>query len=107
MAGSIMMMLLLISLLLGMVLGQRFKVLALLPAMAFVLLGVSSAGLAGSQGLWLTVIMAVGAIASLQIGYLAGISIRYFLAAARAGKPRTAFHPGARPVVHGTEPSAL
>ena len=98
--------LLLISLLLGMVLGQRFKVLALLPAMAFLLLVAIGAGMAGAQGPWPTALMTVGALASLQFGYLAGVSVRYLLAGTRSGK-RLTVNVGSRPVGRSAQSPAL
>jgi hypothetical protein len=80
----------LISLLAGMVLGQRFKVLAVVPALAASLLLATGFGIAHSEGLGRTVLLAALAVASLQIGYLVGVAIRYSLAAARTSGLRTA-----------------
>jgi|HubBroStandDraft_3_1064219.scaffolds.fasta_scaffold64624_2 hypothetical protein len=88
----------LISLLAGMVLGQRFKVLAVVPAIAAWLLVAIGFGIAHSEGLGLTVLLAALAVASLQIGYLVGVAIRYSLAAARTSGLRTAS-------VHSTQPT--
>ncbi len=96
-----------IRLLLGMVLGPRFTVLALLPAMTFVVLLAIGAGIARDQGVLPTALTAAVAIASLQIGYLAGIAEKYFLAAARSGKLRTAFQGGPQPASRKVQPSAL
>jgi hypothetical protein len=75
---------LLLSLMMGMVLGQRYRVLVLLPAGALILLVMVSVGLARAQGLESTALTAAAAIVSLQIGYLAGSGLRrYFFAAAR------------------------
>jgi predicted Na+-dependent transporter len=86
----------LISLLIGMVLGQRFKVLALVPAMAVVVLIAVGAGVARGAGVWPTILMVVVAMATVQIGYLAGIAIRSLLAAGRASKLHATFETGAR-----------
>lgn len=73
----------LITLFAGMVLGLRFKVLILLPAIAcgfplgFVL------GFARADALWAAALMAAVAVISLQIGYLAGAGFRYGLHAQR------------------------
>jgi hypothetical protein len=90
--------LLIISLLMGMVLGQRFKVLVLVPAMVFVLLVAIGEGTARAEGLWPTALLAMVAIASLQIGYLAGTGIRYLHVAARTNRHRTGFQGGPQPV---------
>lgn len=82
-----------ISMLAGMVLGQRFKVLVLVPALGATLVVGVAVGAAQARGLWPTVLMAVAAIGSLQIGYLAGIGTRHLLAALRTGGLRNAFRP--------------
>jgi len=90
----------LISLLAGMVLGQRFKVLALVPAMVVSLLAAIGVEIVRHGGLGPTVLMAALAVASLQIGYLAGVGIRYALAATRTSGLRTASLHGSEPVRH-------
>ena len=65
-----------ISLLVGLLLGQRFKVLILLPAIALILMLTIGTGIVRPDALWAIVVMAVGTVASLQIGYLVGIAIR-------------------------------
>ena len=80
----------LICLLAGMVLGQRFKVLAVVPAIAASTLVTIGFGIAHSEGIGRTILLAALAVASLQIGYLVGVAIRYSLAAARTGGLRTA-----------------
>jgi hypothetical protein len=67
------MILVLITFLGGAVLGQRCKVLMLLPAIACVLPVAIGVGVAQSGNLWPTLMTVVAAIASLQIGYLAGM----------------------------------
>jgi hypothetical protein len=68
-----MLMLATISLLAGMALGQRFKVMALVPAFALVTLasGITHPGSIGS-----IVLLAAIAAAGLQIGYLGGVGMR-------------------------------
>ena len=85
----------LLSLLAGMVLAQRFKVLVLAPAIAVTVLAATGLGLARHDGLGSMLILAGVAIASLQIGYLAGIAVRYSLVAARASGLRIGAHRGA------------
>jgi predicted neutral ceramidase superfamily lipid hydrolase len=79
----------LISLLAGMVLGQRFRVLVLIPATAILLPVAVGAGIAHYDAMGPIMLLAALAVGSLQIGYLAGIGIRYSLAAARTGALRT------------------
>jgi hypothetical protein len=64
------------SLLAGLVLGHRFRVLVLLPAIALALLGAVGAGTAHADGIWWTALMAAAAVAALQIGYLIGLVAR-------------------------------
>jgi len=90
----------LITLLAGMVLGQRFRVLAVVPAIAASLLVAIGFGIAQSEGLGRTVLLAALAVASLQIGYLLGIAIRYSLAAARTSGLRAASVHGSQPTRH-------
>jgi len=92
----------LLSLLTGMVLGLRFKVLVLLPAIACVLFIAVSMAVARGEILW-PALMATAGTASLQIGYLAGVGIRYFLAASRMSGLRSgslANSPPARRAAH-------
>jgi hypothetical protein len=79
----------LISLLAGMVLGQRFKVLVVVPAIAAWLLVAIGYGIASDGGPGPTMLLAALAVASLQIGYLSGVAIRYTLSAARASGLRS------------------
>ncbi len=78
------MMLSLICLLVGAVLGQRFKVLVLIPAMALAVTAASGFAYAGT--LWQVLGAAFVATTSLQIGYLGGIGIRYLIASGRTGQ---------------------
>jgi hypothetical protein len=76
----------LICLLVGAVLGGRFKVVALIPAMALVF--TASAGFAHGGTFWQILGAVFVATTSLQIGYLAGAVIRLLLAASRASRIR-------------------
>jgi hypothetical protein len=85
-----MMTLAMISLLVGMVLGQRFKVLILVPAMALALVLAVGTGVASADTVWSIVLMAAATTAGLQIGYFVGVGIRYVMVATRAdGSPVT------------------
>jgi hypothetical protein len=70
-----------VSLLVGMVLGQRFKVLVLLPAIGFALLLAIGGGIVRADSAWWIVLMAAAAATALQIGYIIGVGIRHVLVA--------------------------
>jgi hypothetical protein len=75
-----------ISLVVGMVLGQRFKVLVLLPAIALALFMAIGGGIVRAESAWWIVLVAASAATSLQIGYLIGVGIRHVLLAGRASR---------------------
>jgi hypothetical protein len=75
-----------ISLLVGMVLGQRFKFPVLMPTIAIALVLAIGAGIARGDTVWRIVFMAAAAAASLQIGYIVGIGIRQVMVAARQNR---------------------
>jgi hypothetical protein len=85
------------SLLLGMAMGQRFKVLILLPGIAVALVG---AGIAQAETAGPIVLLAAASIASLQIGYFAGIVLRYAPIAFRASRLRAGTLAGSMPTRH-------
>jgi hypothetical protein len=98
-----MIMVLLVCLLTGVVLGQRFKVLMLLPAtvpaLLFALLIIAMHGATVGRLLAAALI----ATASLQIGYLVGIGLRHLIIverASRAGFRKLAVSAAARPARH-------
>lgn len=73
-------------LLLGMLLGQRFKVLILVPFIVLVLaLALAESAMPVSR---FAPAEMVAAAVSLQIGYLLGVCIRYLLVAEPAGRSR-------------------
>jgi len=78
--------LLIFSFLAGAVLGQRFRVLVLLPVTFFLVLSVLPVGLLTSLGFLEGLKAAVFAAISLQAGYLFGSAARFSLAAARAAR---------------------
>jgi hypothetical protein len=81
-----MMTLMQICLLLGAVLGQRFKVLVLVPGMAVVLPLVAAAGIVRGDPYGQVAIALMVAAVSLQLGYLAGIVLRHLLVLLRASQ---------------------
>jgi hypothetical protein len=92
-----------ISFLFGAALGQRFKVLVLVPAMAIVIMTALGAGVMQAQGAWWIVLMAVSASICLQFGYFAGIGVRQFLEAAPStGSLRSAEHHHGMPRASGS-----
>jgi hypothetical protein len=83
-------MLILLVFLLGAVLGMRFKVLILIPAIASVMIAILAGGVARGDSVSAILIAVVLASICLQIGYLSGIATRYGIALARAGRLRKA-----------------
>jgi len=81
-------MLILLAFLLGAVLGMRFKVFILIPAIGFTLLAVLLVGAARGDSVSGMLIAAVLASSCLQIGYMFGIIARYSVALARVGRLR-------------------
>lgn len=79
-----MIMLLLICLLVGAVLGQRFKVLVLIPAIALAI--AATVGFAHTGTFPQFVGAALVAMTCLQIGYAAGVGIHFFMAADRTSR---------------------
>jgi hypothetical protein len=79
--GSAMIATSMISFLFGAVLGQRFTVLVLIPAMIIVMILAIGAAITHPQAAWWIIAMAAAAAVCLQCGYFAGIFIRHFLAA--------------------------
>jgi hypothetical protein len=96
-----MMTLILFSLLAGLVLGQRFRVLVLVPAIMLALLAGVGSGVARADGIWWTALMAFAAGAALQIGYLIGLVIRDIPVIGLAGRTATSL-PGSAPARRST-----
>ena len=78
------------TLLAGMVLGQRFRALSLIPIGLLVLLFIVSAGIALGETLWQIGLNAVVAVVCVQLGYLFGLGIRHLLLVSRARRLRAA-----------------
>lgn len=71
-----------VSFLVGAALGQRFKVMVLMPAILIVP-GISIVtGIAHVQSAWAIALMVATAAICLQIGYFVGIGVHHLLAAA-------------------------
>ena len=73
-----------VCLLAGLVLGQRFKVLVLVPATGLMVVLTVGGGLAGGYAFRFLVFVAVAAAVSLQVGYLLGPGIHQVLIGIRA-----------------------
>jgi len=80
-----------VCILIGALLGLRFRVLVLVPTTAICIFLVSLVGLSSGAGAAWTVIAAVIASALLQIGYLGGVAMSFFVA--EAHRPKTAIVP--------------
>jgi hypothetical protein len=75
-----------LGLMIGMVLGQRFKLLILLPAITLGLLGTVILGVARADDAWSIVGRGVLLSTALQIGYLIGTVIRALMVAIRGAR---------------------
>jgi hypothetical protein len=84
-----MMWLAIISLLVGAVLAQRFKVMVLLPVAAAVLAVVTLTAFAQAHTAWWTVSMAATVISSVQLGYLIGLGLHFVLEASVSQVPQS------------------
>jgi hypothetical protein len=79
------MLLLIVSMtLIGALLGTRFKVLILVPAIGLALLANIVSGIVGGDSASTILIAAATAAVCLQIGYLCGVVVQYAAAVARA-----------------------
>ena len=79
-------MLLLLVLLIGAVLGMRFKVLVLVPAIGFLFVAILVACVIRAESLSMTIAAVVLTVSCLQIGYLGGVVTRYTTAPADPGR---------------------
>ena len=77
------------ALLIGIILGLRFKVLILAPAIAFGSAATLGAGIGHENSNWTILLALVLVITALQIGYFGGALIRTVGAEARARKDPT------------------
>ena len=76
-----MLLLAMISLLVGAVLAQRFKIMILIPAIGIMLVAAVGAGVTQAHIVWWTILMIAAAGASMQVGYVIGLGIRHILEA--------------------------
>jgi hypothetical protein len=82
----------LISMLVGAVLGTRFKVLVLLPAIFAAVLAILAVGITSSTNFPIIALAMVLATTCLQVGYLGALATRYVVAVARAGLIQRIWH---------------
>jgi hypothetical protein len=68
-----------VCILIGVLLGLRFRVLVLVPATAICIFLVSLVGPSSGAGAAWTVIVAVIAVALIQVGYLGGVAVSFFV----------------------------
>ncbi len=78
-----MLILMAIGILVGAVLGLRFKVLVLVPVICVAIPIVLAAGIAHGDGVWRLALAMVVIATSLQVGYILGNVTRFLLGAAR------------------------
>jgi len=88
-----MLMMILLVFLTGAVLGLRFKVLVLVPAMGLAIIAITATGMAHGYGLAAVLTAGVLALICVQIGYIGGLLARYAMTLARAGSERKASIP--------------
>lgn len=69
-----------IGIVVGIVLGLRYKVLILVPAVLFVIVLAIVIGVARADSAWSIVLMTIVAATAVQLGYLAGIVIHAIIA---------------------------
>jgi hypothetical protein len=74
------------AIIIGALLGLRFKVFVLVPAIAIGSATTFGIGMAHNNSLWSIVLAMVLAVSALQMGYLGAVVIRFVSAGAQAGK---------------------
>jgi hypothetical protein len=77
-----------ITFLAAIVLGQRFKVLVLLPASIIAVVATIGAGLVEELNGWSIAREVLSVLTAVQVGYLMGTATQHFTAAARPGPYR-------------------
>jgi hypothetical protein len=73
----------LIGVVVGIVLGLRYKILILVPAVLFAMIFTIMVGVARADSFWSIVLTTVALVTAVQLGYLAGIAIHAAIAAIR------------------------
>ena len=70
-----------IGVVVGIVLGLRYKVLVLVPAVLFAMISAIAVGVGRADSFWSIVLTTVALVIAVQLGYLAGIVIQAAIAA--------------------------
>jgi uncharacterized membrane protein len=96
------MMLATIGFFVGIVLGQRFKVTAVLPTIAIALVLAIGVGIVRADTLWWIAVVAAMTATGIQAGYLVGIIVPHVLAVARANRSAAGALTGSAPTRHPT-----
>jgi hypothetical protein len=81
-----------VSLAVGALLAQRFKIIVLVPATLLVVIVVIGAGVAQGNTVWLIILKIVLATVSTQAGYLVGMLLQHRLGALLAGRSSSLSH---------------
>jgi hypothetical protein len=81
-----------VSLLVGALLAQRFRIIVLMPATLTVLVIAIGAGVAQANSAWLIVGMIAAASVSIQAGYFVGMLIQHGLSAILVSKSSAFSH---------------
>jgi len=81
-----MMMLSMMAIIIGALLGLRFKVLILVPAIVIGAVTTLGIGMAHGASVWVTLLAAILTITALQMGYLGGAVTRFVIAGVRVRK---------------------
>ena len=76
----------LISLVAGVLLAQRFKIVLLVPATLFAVVAAAGAGLVRINSVWSTVLAIVAAGSGMQAGYFVGMLLHHGLCGFLAGR---------------------
>jgi hypothetical protein len=80
----------LVSLLIGIVLGRRFRVLVLVPAFILTLVLAVATGFVRTDAAWSNGLTTLVVISGLQVGYLLGSGLRHVMVLVRANRLRSA-----------------
>lgn len=86
-----------LSLLIGMVVAQRFKVLILLPVICLIVIFTIGFGIAHAESAWAIGATTAVAIIAVQIGYLLGAGVYHLMVLARATRLHSGSLPNALP----------
>ncbi len=89
-----------VSLSVGVLMAQRFKIIVLAPATFVVLVVAIGAGVAQAKAPWLIITMIAAASVSMQVGYFVGMLVQHGLGARATRSPPFSHTTSARDTVH-------